>query len=415
MQQSACSYATSRLSSIKLLKNGRWFLFQLAALSLLATYSLLNAVPLSPKAATAGFQGPVIITKGGTYSGNWESRNSDVPAVGIRTSEPVVIINSRIRGAGVLIQSLLYDADITVRHTEGYGLPPTPYTGYEKPRRFLAVDEFKNVVVEHCYMEETAGIYLGVQYTGNSSPEETVKIRYNKARDINGQIYNGKYRVQFVQFNYRGELPYAEIAWNEVINRPGQSAVEDNINIYNSRGAASSPIRIHNNYIQGAFPYPLHLKTYTGGGIISDSPASDSLTATAYLDVYENHLVGLGNYCLAIAGGNNIEMHHNRAIVAAAFDDGQPYHFWTSGIWAKDYYRRHNTYNNSIHHNTLAVVGETRTWRNEISDSTFVAAAEYANVVLPDSVTKQLEQQEYRRWQYKLRQNHINIGPQRDR
>ncbi|RDV13761.1 glycosyl hydrolase [Pontibacter diazotrophicus] len=376
---------------------------------------MLHEPTYSSRLASSSYDGPLVITRGGTYSGNWESRDSDVPAVDIRTAEPVVIINSSIRGAGVLIQSLLYGADITVLHTEGYGLPPTPYTDYEKPRRFLAVDEFKNVVVEHCYMEETAGIYLGVQYTGNSSPEQTVKIQYNKVRDINGQIHDGKYRVQFVQFNYRGELPYAEIAWNEVINRPGLSAVEDNINIYNSRGTPSSPIRIHNNYIQGAFPYPLHLKTYSGGGIISDSPAADSLTATAYLKVYENHLVGLGNYCLAIAGGNNIEMHHNRAIVAATFDDGEPYHFWTSGIWAKDYYKMHTTYNNSIHHNTLAVLGETRTWRNEIADSTFVAAAEYDNFVLPDSVTKQLEQQEYRLWQEKLRRNHIKIGPQRDR
>lgn len=399
----------------KLKRKGWFFIFLLALVLLVAGYGIWHTSSHSSQVASQSYEGPIVITKGGTYSGNWESRDSDVPAVDIRTAEPVVIINSRIRGAGVLIHSMLYGADITVRHTEGFGLPPTPCTEYEKPRRFLAVDEFKNVVVEHCYMQATAGIYLGVQYTGNGSPEQSVKIRYNKVRDINGQIYNGKYRVQFVQFNYRGELPHAEIAWNEVINRPGHSAVEDNINIHNSRGTASSPIRIHNNYIQGAFPYPLHLKTYSGGGIISDSPGSDSLTATAYLDVYENQLVGLGNYCLAIAGGNNIEMHHNRAIVAAAFDDGKPYHFWTSGIWAKDYYKMHSTFNNSIHHNTLAVLGETRTWRNEIFDSTFVAAAEYANYVLPDSVTKQLEQQEYKLWQDKLRQNHIKIGVQRDR
>ncbi|ARS37698.1 glycosyl hydrolase [Pontibacter actiniarum] len=375
-------------------------------------FALLRALPFSPKAASANYEGPLIITKGGTYSGNWESKDSDVAAVEIRTKEPVVIEHANIRGAGFLILSQGYGANVTVRHTKGFGLPPTPYSSYKKPRRFLAVDVFSNVVVEHCYMEKTAGIYLGVEYTGNGSPGQSIKIRYNKVRDINGQVYQGKAIAQFVQFNYRGEVPYAEIAWNEVINTPGASAVEDNINIYNSRGAPHAPIRIHNNYIEGAFPYPLHLEQYSGGGILTDSPGTDSLTSTAYVQVYDNQLVGLGNYCLGIAGGNHIEMHHNRAVVAAVFNDGKPYHFWTGGIWAKDYYKMQNTFANSMHHNTLAVLGKDRTWRNEIFDSTFAAAAEYANDVLPDSVTKSLEQQEYKLWQEKLRSQALTIGPQ---
>ncbi|WP_235336350.1 glycosyl hydrolase [Pontibacter korlensis] len=404
--------ATFRHRSHSLLSGRGWlFAFAAAILLFLAIASLMRELNFSPKAAAPDYEGPLIITKGGTYSGNWESKDSDVAAVDVRTKEPVIIENSKIRGAGFLIRSQGYGANITVRNTEGYGLRPTPYTDYMKPRRFLAVDVFSNVVVEHCYMEETAGIYLGVEYTGNGSPEQTIKIRYNKALNINGQVYSGKDRVQFVQFNYRGEVPHAEIAWNEVINQPGVSAVEDNINIYNSRGTPQSPIRIHNNYIQGAFPYPLHLEEYSGGGIIADSPGTDSLRATAYVKVYENHLVGLGNYCLGIAGGNNIEMHHNRAVVAARFPSGKPYHFWTSGIWAKDYYKMSNTFDNSMHHNTLAVLGKDRTWRNEVYDSTFAAAAEYANHILPDSVTKDLEATEYDLWQEKLRSNRIKIGP----
>ncbi len=391
----------------------KWlFTVAAAALVVLAGLSLARVLHFSPRAATANYSGPLIITKGGTYSGNWESRDSEVPAVEVRTKEPVIIENSKIRGAGFLIHSQGHGADITVRNTEGYGLPPTPYSGYAKPRRFLAVDVFRNVVVEHCYMEQTGGIYLGVEYTGDSSQEQSIKIRYNKARNITGEVYDGLKAVQFVQFNYRGEVPHAEIAWNEVINEPGASAVEDNINIYNSRGTAHSPILIHNNYIQGAFPYPLHLPEYSGGGIITDSPGTDSLEATAYVKVYENQLVGLGNYCLGIAGGNHIEMHHNRAVVAAEFPDGKPYHFWTSGIWAKDYYKMGNTFNNSMHHNSLAVLGKNRSWRNEVFDSTFAAAREYANHILPDSVTKALETQEYTLWQRKLRQHNIKLGPQ---
>ncbi|WP_299759211.1 glycosyl hydrolase [uncultured Pontibacter sp.] len=403
--------ATLRHSSHRLLI-GRGWLFAVAAavLLVLATLSLYRVLHFSPKAASTDFDGPMIITEGGTYSGNWESKDSDVAAVEIRTQEPVVIENSQIRGAGFLILSQGHHADVTVRNTAGYGLPPTSYSNYAKPRRFLAVDVFRNVVVENCYMEQTAGIYLGVKYTGDSSPGQSIKIRFNKARNINGKVYQGKEVAQFVQFNFRGEVPHAEIAWNEVINEPGASAVEDNINIYNSRGTPQSPIQIHNNYIQGAFPYPLHQPEYSGGGILTDSPGTDSLEATAYVKVYENQLVGLGNYCLGIAGGNHIEIHHNRAVVAAEFSSGKPYHFWTSGIWAKDYYKTGNTYQNSIHHNTLAVLGKNRDWRNEIFDSTFAAADEYANHILPDSITKTLEKGEYQIWRNKLRESNINIG-----
>lgn len=401
--------ATTRQSRKKRLK-GLWWLFFafVAALALLALFYRLS---FSPKATGKGYSGPIIITRGGTYTGNWESAETEVPAVDIRTSEPVIIENARIRGAGCLIRSQGYNADVTVRNSKAFVLPPTPHSDYAKPRRFLAIDVFRNVVVEHNYLEGTAGIYLGVEYTGNGTPGQSIRIRYNKVRNINGKVFGGKALVQFVQLNYRGEVPHAEIAWNEVINEPGRSAVEDNINIYNSRGTRHSPIRIHNNYIQGAFPYPLEATEYSGGGILADSPGTDSLTASAYVQVHNNQLVGLGNYCLGIAGGNNIHMYNNRAVVAATSRNGAPYHFWTSGIWAKDYYKMHNTYNNSIHHNTLAVLGKGHTWRNEIFDSTFAAAAEYANTVLPDSVTKTMEQQEFNLWERKVRQHGIQIGP----
>ena len=389
----------------------RLLFFILALLLLLSAIALLKAMQMSPHAAEQGFQGPLIITEEGTYTGKWESKDADVPVIDVRTKEPVIIENAVIRGAGPLIRSLGYSANITVRNTEGYGITPTPYSDYKKPRRFLAVDVFRNIVVENCYLENTAGIYLGQRYEGDGTPNNTVKIRYNKVRNIDGRIYNGMAIVQFVQFNYRGEAPHIEIAWNEVINEPDKSAVEDNINIYNSRGTASSPIRIHNNYIQGAFPFPANSEKYTGGGIITDSPGTDSTMATAYLKVYDNQLVGLGNYCLGIAGGNNIEMYRNRAIVSARFPDGTLYKCWSGGIWAKDYYKLNSTFNNQMHHNVLGTMGQTGTWRNDILDSTFLAASTYDNIILEGIITTTHEEEEYKTWLNKLKSNNIKIGP----
>lgn len=285
----------------------------------LFAYILFVLLPSTVNAQT--YSGPIVITKGGTYKGNWESRDSNVAAVEIKTSEPVIIEYSNIRGAGPLIRSLGNKISLTIRHTNGYGLAPTPYSDYMKPRRFLGIDVFKNVVIENCYMENTAGIYIGQSYEGNGTSSETIKIRYNVAKNIDGRVYGGTTFAQFVQFNFKKPINHAEVAWNQVINTPNNSAVEDNINIHNSRGTQASPIRIHNNYIEGAYPVQAESKSYSGGGIITDGDG-DINTCPAYIEAHDNHLVGLGNYSMGIAGGNNIRYHHNRAVNAATFDNG---------------------------------------------------------------------------------------------
>ncbi|GAB3811530.1 glycosyl hydrolase [Pontibacter rugosus] len=370
-----------------------------------------NTTPPASASFQLQYEGPIVITKGGTYTGNWESKDAEVSAVEIKTSEPVIILNSNIRGAGRLIRSQGYAADIQVYNTYGYGITPTPWKEYKKPRNFLVVDVFRNIVVEHCYIENAAGINLGVSYEGNGSPQETVKIRYNKVRNIDGRVHDGWAIVNFVGLNFRNPIRHAEIAWNQVINEPDESVVEDNINIYNTRGLPDSPIRIHNNYIQGAFPLPSSESNYTGGGILSDSPGTDSTQATAHLEIYRNQLVGLGGYCIGIAGGNNIKVYNNRMVVAARHSNDSLYTFWTSGVWAKDYYQTKSTYANTMHHNTIAVVGKTGTWRNDIVDDSIIAANLFSNTVLADQVTKSMEKKEFEHWENKLRQNKIKIGP----
>lgn len=352
----------------------------------------------------------IVITKGGTYSGTWESYDSEIPAVDIQTSEPIIIENSVVKGAGYLIKSWGYGCNITVRNTKGYGLPPTPWKEYTKPRYFVTADVFKNVVVENCYLENTAGINITVEYLGNGTKDETIKILYNKVKNIDGRVYDSITTVNFVGLNFVNPIRHAEIAWNEVINEPDKSIVEDNINIYNTRGTPDSPIRIHNNYIQGAYPMPASFPHYSGGGIITDSPKTDSTRSTAYVDIYRNHLVGLGNYCIGVAGGNNIRIYDNTAIVAAQFENGGRYKFWTSGIWMEDYYKMKSTYNVQVKNNTLAVVGQNGDWRNEYMDSLYTNQRPL-NRFLKGEVTKQLEEKEYASWQNKLTSSKVKLGP----
>jgi hypothetical protein len=50
-----------------------------------------SPAPLAAKARRIIYAGPIVITKGGTYSGNWQSLDWRTPAVRIRTSQPVII------------------------------------------------------------------------------------------------------------------------------------------------------------------------------------------------------------------------------------------------------------------------------------------------------------------------------------
>src|SRR6185369_16291292 len=131
---------------------------------------------------------PLVITHGGTYSGTWESDDRSVPAVLVKTSEPVVIENSMIRGRGDLIASGVDHTNITVRHTAGFGLNPGVYG--KAPGRFLDVEVFDNVDLEDNYMENTGGIHL-LNYAGDFSSNETVRILRNQAHNIDGRKSDG--------------------------------------------------------------------------------------------------------------------------------------------------------------------------------------------------------------------------------
>src|SRR6185369_3269700 len=116
---------------------------------------------------------PLVITHGGTYSGTWESDDRSVPAVLVKTSEPVIIENSVVRGRGDLIASGVDHTNITVRHTAGFGLNPGVYG--KAPGRFFEAEVFDNAVLENNYLEGTRGIKL-INYAGDFSSSETVRI-----------------------------------------------------------------------------------------------------------------------------------------------------------------------------------------------------------------------------------------------
>jgi hypothetical protein len=227
-----------------------------------AMVSLVPVFVLGFGCAPPGLGAPITtitITEGGTYSGEWQSLDPGAPAVRIDTDEPVVIENAVIRSRGHLIMAM-DEADVMVRNSRGYGLNPD-VEGRAPGRFFASSGRFARVVLENNYLEGTSGIYLH-DARANSVSGQTVEILRNRVKNIDGRHSNGAGgfsrtgydAVQFVQLNGVRGLQSAEIAWNQIINKPGESRVEDNISVYLSSGVPHHPIRIHNNYIQGAYP-----------------------------------------------------------------------------------------------------------------------------------------------------------------
>lgn len=355
------------------------------------------------------FGTPFKITKGGTYKGDWESKLTEVPAVDVLTNEPVIIENSTVAGAGYLIKHWANRGNIIVRNTKGIGLTPTTWVDYKKPRRFLTLASFVNVIVENCELLGTAGILLGGTYEGNGTAANTFKIRYNKVRNIDGRLHNnGSDRVQFFQGNFRKPISFAEVAWNEVINEAGKSMVEDNINLYNIRGTQANPISIHNNYIQGAYPMPHTNSVYSGGGIISDSAGATADQATAFVHIHNNQTVNLGNYNYAIAAGNNIMVEQNRAINSGLFDDGTPMMTHNSGIYGHDYYKKGATFNAMMRNNLIGVMTHGKHFHEEYFPDGTVKRENNTYLTVP--ITKEMEKLEFALWQQKLRDKQVRIG-----
>ncbi|QNP51419.1 RICIN domain-containing protein [Hymenobacter qilianensis] len=313
-----------------------------------------------------------------------------------------------------MIRSHTPGSNVTVRNVNGYGL--TPSQDNTRYGRFFDATNFKNVRLEHNYLDHTSGIYLA-GYTGNHSDQETVKIKYNKASNIDGRYRNGgKEYVQFVQFNGVTQIRGAEIAWNQVINEPYKSRVEENINFYMSNGTSDSPILIYDNYIQGAYPNdPANETNYGGGGInMGDGNTGDWARSPGYMKAYNNQIVSTGTQGLCISAGHDMEFFNNRIINSGYLADGTYIAANNVGIYimksgsSSDIFQNNRAYNN--------VVGyvNRKNW-NSRNDQYLPDAADahnYSlNTELPFLITRDTEKAEFTMWETKLRNNGVVVGP----
>jgi hypothetical protein len=356
-----------------------------------------------------------LIERGGTYSGTWESKDPDVACVRIATAEAVTIENSSVRGRGMLIVSNQRQAKITIRNTRGVGMNPN--VAGRSTGRFVNIERFASVTIENCSLEGTAGIYL-LDYAGDHSDSQSVHIVRNIARNIDGRHSDGKggYTdgfdlVQFAQLDKVRHLSGGEIAWNQVINEPGKSRVEDNINIYMSSGSAKSPLRIHDNFIRGGYATRPDKEGYSGGGImLGDGVSDDGSDGDASFVVAEhNQVLDTTNYGIAISAGHDNEIIANRIVSAGVLADGKKIAAQNVGAYVWDSYKagEKRFFNNDGRDNLIGwMKGAERNdwWRPD-------AATWDNNTPWDNPITPATYDGEWKRWQEKLAASKVTVGP----
>jgi hypothetical protein len=284
---------------------------------------------------------PITITVGGIYSGCYQSDDPATPAVRVQTTAPVTLSHATVRHAGVGVYGILNGLQLTVQ--DSTFLRHTGPTGLEDTRAIKAGDA-ASLVVEYNRFTDGGGIQWNNDATAGAT---TGRIRFNDAVNI-GRAQPTTL-VQFFQAIHV-TLGGMEVAWNKVTNTSGQSDVEDNISLYDTSGTTATPIDVHHNLIDGAYPLTPN-GGYTGGGIMSgDGGGSFAL-------VHDNTVVSTTNYGVSAAGGGNNTLANNLLVNDGLGSDG-------STVFPSDFGQAVTILSGT----TNAGTGNSYNWRRSPSD-----------------------------------------------
>lgn len=356
--------------------------------------------PPPPPSPPVVWDGPLVITAGGTYSGNWESISPATPAIRVNTTAAVTI-TGRVRNlaGGALIDAVgSGPVQITLDHLFAYGGDT-----YQTSGRFLDAEGFQAITVRSCTIENTRGIDLALGVAGC-----TVLITKNRHRNIKGAPAAPP-QGNFAQL--RAFIPASvEISWNEILNEYDKSEPEDIISLY-----YVSSCQVHDNFL-------LHqsrvgnLSGSSQSGIMidgSDTPGSPFKPSNNH--VYANQVIdGYGIVTYVTQGGDNNLVENNRIVADRllpngadkANGSGSPLAITPGGT------------GNHAHGNVVGYVDKDGTYisasvlANSLTGAPEGGATEAGNnTVLPlNQITAQAELNERTLWEQKLAANGITIG-----
>jgi hypothetical protein len=229
--------------------------------------------------------------------------------VTINTDGLLTFTNCIFDCAGEFFYSNGYGAKVKAINCLFIGRKPT-ISG--RTRGQILLEDFKHFELQNCYLVNVGGVKLQT-YVGNGV-DETIKITKNKVLNIDGrdwldQALGAGYQRQFVQLNEVIDVPGVELGWNHIENKFKQSLVEDVFNIGQSSGTDASPIRIHNNLIDGAYPLNETVTNFAGSAIMCDRAHATNPTHNVLIE--DNHVIRTVNCGIGIAGGNRNTIQNN--------------------------------------------------------------------------------------------------------
>jgi hypothetical protein len=344
------------------------------------------SAPASSSVGEVDWSAPIVIAQGGTYSGNWQSTNTHTAAVTIATQEPVIIQDAHISSAGNLIKVEVNGADVTVRNSLGVSLakPNAVFLDAASPRR---------LDVENNYLENVRDGVLVHGYSGDRTVQQTLVIRGNRVRNLNGLSSDAGGLSRFVELDNVQSVPGIDVGWNEAIDYPAQSLVSDVIDIYRSSGTANQPLEVHDTFIQNA---------HRGGGIKTEGAADDTVqNASAFTYIHDNQVVGAATYGIAFTAGHDNVAANNRVISAGMLSAG-------TGL-SNANVRGGTFYNNSMHDNLVGWACSTSSCAAFQSTSPW----DYSTnaVISTKPITQAMEETEYLLWLNKTASAGIRLGP----
>ena len=323
------------------------------------------------------------------------------------TGEPVEITGCRVESAGIHIKAF-GGTQLNIHHNHFAGLTPT---GDHQRGRVLDDYRPRSLVFRNNTVDHTGGLLVD-HADGRAT---RVVIRNNLFRNTDKRKADGTAGSHRAAVLFNTVLPVdAEIAWNEFRNAPGESFVEDNINLLNSGGTRARPILVHDNFIYGAYPVPLTSDAFSGSGItVEGDPTHHTFDdVSQHIKIYDNQVVSTCNAGINVNAGHDIDVQHNTIVSAGLYPDGSKGgFFWAGGaVWngskvSTDVFKD-ITYKN----NTFGYVheGMSKPFPNRQDVSEGVDLAQ--NVSLPNPITLETERREEDRWKKKVADRGEVIG-----
>jgi hypothetical protein len=400
--------------------------------------ALACACVVNSPALAAKWHGPIVVDKayikkhGNIISGDYEGTLTQA-AITIVTSEPIQIVDSHLQGPGDLIQAVIDPANIYVYNTSGLGTNPN-VKGVQKGI-FLHVNKALNIVMNNNYIKGMRqGLYVD-GYVGNHTHTNTISVMENVFSNVDGRPSNGandyagtgQYNGQAIHIGNVCNTADMQIAWNEVINVPRESATGAIFEFSNTGGTSTSHMLVHDNYIQGAFPAAPGasgiLDLYQFGAIALNGGPNDTVrNATAFVDVFNNQVVATANYGIALAAGHDNTIKNNRVVSSGFLTNGVFYAMSSYG----DATGAYNTnifnqpasvfFNNNITNNVIGLIkndGNGNPVRSDWSLAGQGGAVEGNTSFLPNDnsdPTVHDEAVELANWHAKLRAKNIIVG-----